>query len=104
MRDLRDLIRARVAPLGLSADREQKIVEEWSAELEEIYDALHANGLTDEEAWREVERLVTDCARVADLTLDVEPVLLRVAHAGRRPIARRSLLAALRRLRDVVAV
>ena len=31
-------MRDRIAPLALSPDREQKIVEEWSTELAAIYD------------------------------------------------------------------
>ena len=40
MRDFKAFVREHVAALGLPPDREQKIVDEWAAELEETYDGL----------------------------------------------------------------
>ena len=75
-------------------EREQKIVEEWAAQLEEIYDALRADGLSDDEAWSEIERQVPDWNALSDELLDAEPVVVRLADAA----AARS-----RRLRRAVA-
>src|SRR5262245_60737054 len=58
MRNFQALVRAHVAPLTLAPGREQKIVEEWAAQLEEIYDALRADGFSDDEAWSDIERQV----------------------------------------------
>ena len=44
MRDFRAFVRSQVAPLALPPDREQKIVDEWAAQIEDIYDALRARG------------------------------------------------------------
>jgi putative ABC transport system permease protein len=58
MRDARAFVRAHVASLALARDREDKIVEEWATQLEEMHDALRADGLSDEAAWREIEQQV----------------------------------------------
>ena len=100
MRNLRDFVHNQVAPLALPADREQKIVDEWANQLEEIYDALRADGLSDEEAWSELQRQVGDGNALSDQLLDGEPVLLRLANVPGRPLARRTLRAAVKRLRE----
>ena len=58
MPDFRRLVRGRVAPLTLAPDREEKVVAEWAAQLDEVYAALRADGLSEAEAWREVERQI----------------------------------------------
>ena len=58
MRDFHALVRRRIAPLALTEQAEQKIVEEWAAQLEDAYDALLASGHPEDEAWAEVERQV----------------------------------------------
>ena len=100
MRNLRDFVHNQVAPLGLPPDREQKIVDEWAAQLEEIYDALRADGLSDDEAWSELQRQVGDGNALSDQLLDGEPVLLRLANGPGRPLARRTLRAAVNRVRE----
>ena len=80
-------VRHHVAPLALSADREQKIVDEWSAQLEDLYDALRASGLAADEAWREVQRQVADGRALGDHLLGGEPLILRLAHAPQHPAA-----------------
>ncbi|MFN2446042.1 MAG: ABC transporter permease [Vicinamibacterales bacterium] len=104
MRDFRDVVRTHVAPLALPADREQKIVDEWSAQLEEIYDALRADGLSDLEAWSELQRQVGDWSALSDQLLDSEPMLLRLANAQRGPLVRGSLRAAVKRMRETLTV
>jgi predicted permease len=86
MPDFRQFVRRHLAALGLPPSREQKIVEEWSAQLEDLYDALRAGGLSDPAAWRELQRQVPDWQVVAREFLDAEPPLLR---AGRRRIRQR---------------
>jgi hypothetical protein len=68
MHDFKALVRQHVAPLRLAPDREQKIIDEWSAQLEEIYDALCVDGRSDAEAWRELQRQLPDLSE-----LDAEP-------------------------------
>ncbi|MEZ5285803.1 MAG: hypothetical protein R2712_13555 [Vicinamibacterales bacterium] len=48
MRDLRALVRDRVAALGLPPDREDKIVEEWAAQLADVHADLRAHTTEDE--------------------------------------------------------
>jgi predicted permease len=72
MRDVRRLVRDQLAVLALSAEREQKIVDEWSAQLEEIYDGMRAAGLNDEDAWRALERQLPDWSALGEL-LDEAP-------------------------------
>ena len=97
MRDFKAFVRAHVAALGLAADREQKVVDEWAAELEENYDALCADGLTDEEAWRAIQRQLPDGKE-----LDLEPALLRPPNAQREPLPRRTMRSALTGLRKAL--
>jgi predicted permease len=73
MPDFRHFVRSRVAPLGLPPSREQKIVEEWSAQLDDLYEELRAGGLSDEAAWRELHRQVPDWRVVACEFLEAEP-------------------------------
>jgi predicted permease len=79
MRDFERFVREQVAPLGLPPAREQKIVEEWAAQLQDIYDALRAGGRSDEDAWRELQYQVPDWRRLAGDLLDAEPALVRLA-------------------------
>ena len=58
MRDFHALVRKQIAPLALPDRTEQKIVEEWAAQLEDVYDDLVASGRSEDEAWNEVERQV----------------------------------------------
>jgi predicted permease len=74
MRDFKAFVRQHVAPLALPPHREQKIVDEWAAELEDIYEALRADGLSDHEAWLRMQRQIPDWKE-----LDVAPVPIEVA-------------------------
>jgi putative ABC transport system permease protein len=93
MHDFKAFLREHVAPLRLSPDREEKIVDEWAAELEELYDALCGDGLSDEEAWREIQRQIPDWRE-----LKVGPALFRPADSVREANAtgpRRTLITTL---------
>jgi putative ABC transport system permease protein len=102
MRDFKDLVRRHVTPLALPVDREQKIVDEWSAQLEDLYEALRDGGLADDEAWRELQRQVENGQALGEHLLDGEPVLLRLAHARQSPHAKRSWPVAVRRGREAL--
>ena len=85
MRNFRALVRAHVAPLTL-APREQKIVEEWAAQLEDIYDALRADGLSDDEAWSDIHgRSVDPAERSAAWRRPRRRVAAADAASHRRP-------------------
>jgi predicted permease len=95
MRDFRRFVEAQVSPLGLPADREQKIVDEWSAQLEDAYEGLRAEGLPDDEAWRELQRQVPDWRALAGALRDAEPVWSRLG--GERDDPPRGAIVRLRR-------
>lgn len=99
MRDFRAFVQERLAPLVLSRHREAKIVEEWAAQIEESYDALVAGGLSDDEAWHELQRQIPDWKTLGDELLDAEPALVRWGHPDRGPLAgatKRTLVSRLR--------
>ena len=102
MRDFKDLVRRHVTPLALPVDREQKIVDEWSAQLEDLYEALRDGGLPDDEAWRELQRQVENGQALGEHLLDGEPLLLRLAHARQSPRAKRSWPEAVRGVREAL--
>ncbi|HEY7502402.1 MAG TPA: ABC transporter permease [Vicinamibacterales bacterium] len=81
MRDFHSFVRSHVAPLALPPNREQKIVEEWAAELEELYDALRAQNLSDAEAWNEIRRQVRDGTILSERLLEDEPIVERLRGA-----------------------
>jgi putative ABC transport system permease protein len=95
MRDPKALVRARIAPLALPAEREQKIVDEWSAQLQDLYTALRADGHSDAEAWRELEAQLPDWTELGDDLLTNHAVVRRLAAPRRGAIARRALRAVL---------
>ena len=77
MRDFKGFVRQHLASLALPRARELKIVEELSAQIEESYDALIAEGLSDEEAWNEVQRHIPDWKTFGDELLETEPAAPR---------------------------
>jgi predicted permease len=79
MRDFRALVRQHLAPLALPRHREIKIVEELAAQLEDACDALVGRGLSDDEAWAELQRQMPEWATIRDDLLDAEPALVRLA-------------------------
>jgi hypothetical protein len=87
MPDFQALVRQHLPELALPQARDRKIVEELAAQLEDAYDALRATGLSDDEAWRELQRQLPDGGVIADALLDAEPAILRLAQPehGRLP-------------------
>jgi predicted permease len=99
MRDIEIFVRAKLAPLALPPDREQKIVEEWAAQIEDACEALRDRGLSDEEAWAEVQRQMPDWNHLGRDIVDAEPVLLRLANPAHGPLAgpaKQTVVAAIR--------
>jgi predicted permease len=103
MRDFRAFVRAHVAPLSLSPRREQKIVEEWAAELEDIYDGLRADGVTDDEAWRDIEQQVRHGTLLTDRLLDDALEVRWLAPASGRTVAPGALRTVGRQVREWLA-
>jgi putative ABC transport system permease protein len=110
MRDFRAFVLSHVAPLALAPQREQKIVEEWAAQLEEIYDALRADGLSDDEAWIDIEQQVRSGTLLSDRLLEdaLEVAWLagtpeRNAPPDRTAVARGRVRAVRRKLREALA-
>jgi predicted permease len=91
MRDFAAFVTRQITPLKLPPEHEQKIVQEWAAQLEDVYDALRARGLSDSEAWLEVERQVPDWSVLADELLEAEPAFVR-AVSGRHRIPWRATI------------
>ena len=99
MRDFEHLVRQHVSTLGLPAEREDKIVEEWGAHLGEVYDGLLAEGMTDPEAWSALEHQLPDWERLTGMLADAEPLTARMALPARSPLpgpAKRRLISSLR--------
>jgi predicted permease len=83
MRDVKAFVSGHLQPLGLPADQQVKIADELSAQLEEIYETLLARGMSDEEAWRELERQVPSWSELCEDLVDAEPVGAAVARVER---------------------
>ena len=83
MRDFRAFVRSYVEPLALPRHRELEIVEELVAQLEDSYESLLARGLSDEEAWNELQRHVPDWKTLGAELLDAEPAIVRFAQPAR---------------------
>ena len=71
MRDFKAFVQEQLEPLALPAERERKIVEEWGAQLEEAYEALVAGGLSDQDAWIDLQREIPDWNALANDLLDL---------------------------------
>jgi putative ABC transport system permease protein len=93
MPDVRQFVRNRLAPLALSPEREQKIVDEWSAQLEDLYDALRADGLSDEAAWVELQRQLPDWPTLGSQLSEAGALRARDRGGMRRPARARERLA-----------
>lgn len=96
MRNFQTFVREQVAPLALPPDRERKVVEEWAAQLEDAYDALRAEGRSDDEAWAELQRQVPDWSALGAELLDAEPAVLRLTNPRHGPRPLRAVVRALR--------
>jgi len=79
MRDFKAIVQEHLSCLSLPPERELKIVEELAAQIEDSYDALIADGLSDEEAWNEVRRQIPDCKTFGAELLEAEPFFDRLA-------------------------
>jgi putative ABC transport system permease protein len=90
MRDFRALVRARIAPLGLAPAREQKVIDEWAAQLEDTYESLRSGGASDDDAWEELQQLVPTTGTLRRELLPAESVLLQAANADRESFLRRA--------------
>ena len=83
MPDFKTFVRAHLFPLDLRGRRELDVVEELAAHLEEVYDALVAGGLSEDEAWMELQRQRPSWQALRDGLLDDEPAIVRFAGFGR---------------------
>ena len=92
-----------MAPLTLATRREQKIVEEWAAQLEDVYDALRADGLSDDEAWSDIERQVRHETLLSDRLLGDDLDVRWLPRTPRRTAAPGVARRVGRRLREALA-
>jgi predicted permease len=83
--DYRAIVQSEIAALGLSTDKELKVVEELSQQIEEIHASLVDCGLSDDAAAEETLRRLPPWRELRDELLDAEPVL-RMAHPKRPPL------------------
>ena len=58
-----------------------------AAQIEDVYESLIAEGLSDEEAWSELQRQIPDWKALGDELLEAEPVIVRLAQPERGPLA-----------------
>ncbi len=91
MPDFRTLVAERIASLDLAPERRQKIVNEWGAQLAEIYDGLRADGFAEDEAWRELQRHVPTPQALAEDLIAREPLAVRLAEHARPPLPRQGM-------------
>ena len=87
MPDFKAFVRQHLTSLALPGARETKIVDELAAQVEESYDALTAQGVSEEDAWREVQRDIPDWKSFCDELLDGEPVIVRLVQPDHGPLA-----------------
>jgi len=104
MRDFKAFVREHLSPLGLPPQRELKIVEELAAQIEESYEALIADGFSDEEAWHTLRHQIPDWKTLGEDLLEAEPVIVRWAHPTHRPLAGERNRTLLSRLRDLLSL
>lgn len=79
MPDFKAFVRRNLSCLALPRQRELTIVEELAAQLEDVYDSLIARGLSETEAWNELQRQMPDWTTIGDELLEAEPVAVRLA-------------------------
>jgi hypothetical protein len=99
MPDYRVIVQREIAPLGLSIDKERKVVEELSQQIEEIHASLVENGLSDEVAAEETLRRIPPWPELRSELLDAEPVL-KLTHPEHPPLpgsAKGAIVSGLRR-------
>jgi predicted permease len=103
MPDFRGLVGERIAPLDLGPERKQKILDEWAAQLAEIYAGLRAEGHDEDEAWRELQRHVPAAQALADDLLVREPLAVRVAERTPPPLPRQTVKTVVRSIRRALS-
>jgi predicted permease len=87
MRDFKALVATHIAPLALSDARARKIIDEWAAQLEDVYDGLRGDGWSDEDAWSQLEHHLPDDGLLGRELLDAEPILMRLSSPSHGPLA-----------------
>ena len=85
MPDFLTFVRSHLEPLELPRQRELQIVEELAAQLEDAYDALLSRGLSEADAWRELQRGLPDWKTFAAQVLEVEGAIVRATQPARAP-------------------
>src|SRR5688572_3949405 len=85
MPDFVAFVRSRLEPLDLPRQRELQIVEELAAQLEDAYDALLSRGLSEADAWRELQRGLPDWKTFAAQVLEAEGAVVRATQPARPP-------------------
>lgn len=73
MRDVRSFVRQQIGPLPVRAEREQQIVDELTNHLEEAYEGLLERGLSEADAWNELERQAAAWTQLRRELLETEP-------------------------------
>lgn len=86
MPDIRAFVQQQLSPLALPRQQEQKVVDELTAQLEESYESLIADGCSDEDAWTELQRQVPDWRTLGEELLDAEPAIVRLTHRQHGPL------------------
>jgi predicted permease len=79
MPDFKRFVRENLPVLTLPRRRELKIVDELAAQLEESYESLVAGGLSEDEAWKELQRQLPSWTTIADELMAAEPLAVRLA-------------------------
>src|SRR5262245_58878209 len=102
MPDFRTLVAERIASLDLAPERRQKILNEWAAQLAEIYEGLRAAGLAEDEAWRELQRHVPAPQALAEDLIAQEPLAARMAERARPPLPRQEMKSLVSRIRQAL--
>src|SRR5688572_33437911 len=85
MPDFLSFVRSRLEPLELPRQRELQIVEELAAQLEDAYDALLARGLSEADAWRELQRGLPEWKAFAAQLLEAEGPIVTALQPARAP-------------------
>ncbi len=98
MPDFLAFVRSGLEPLELPRQREFQIVEELAAQLEDAYDALLSRGLSEADAWRELQRGLPDWKTFAAQVLEAEGAIVTALQPARAPgsLPFRALRAAMR--------
>jgi putative ABC transport system permease protein len=87
MHDFRAFVRQHLSSVALPPQRELKVIDELAAQLEDAYESARGRGLSDEDAWREVQRQVPDWSRIGHALLEAEPAIVRLAQPDRGRLA-----------------